>query len=152
MTTMPKRAAFRSAFKVIRSALSSEPNTSRFYVANYRFVAEPNFTIPLMDRHMDIHTDLTWTCEAFGVPDVSYKWYRNGEPLIVQNMHPNDASRYLVQDNILTIRDLNPERDPAMYQCRARNTLKTRFSSAQLRILCELQFRFSRVFSCFCAR
>lgn len=86
---------------------------------------------------MDINTDLTWTCEAFGVPDVSYKWYRNGEPLIIENLHPEDADRYSIQDNILSIRNLNPERDPAMYQCRARNTLKTKYSSAQLRILCK---------------
>lgn len=88
---------------------------------------------------MDIHSDLTWTCEAFGVPDVTYKWYRNGVPLVVDKLPPSDANRYSIQDNILTIKNLNPERDAAMYQCQAKNTLKTKYSSAQLRILCPYQ-------------
>lgn len=83
---------------------------------------------------MDIHSDLTWTCEAFGMPDVTYRWYRNGEPLIV-NATNELASRYSIQDNILSIKYLDPEKDPAMYQCRATNALKTRYSSAQLRVL-----------------
>uniref|UniRef100_T1I7N2 Ig-like domain-containing protein n=1 Tax=Rhodnius prolixus TaxID=13249 RepID=T1I7N2_RHOPR len=45
--------------------------------------AEPNFTIPLTDKHMDNGADLTWTCEAFGIPDVTYHWYRNGIPIEV---------------------------------------------------------------------
>lgn len=114
------------------------PTESLFsFFCFFPFTAEPNFTIPLMDRHMDIHSELTWTCEAFGVPDVTYRWYRNGVPLVVDKLPPSDSNRYLIQDNILTIRNLNPERDPAMYQCQARNTLKTKYSSAQLRILCS---------------
>ncbi len=107
-----------------------------FRTSNLFILAEPNFTIPLTDRHVDIHTDLTWTCEAFGVPDVTYKWFRNGEPLGTENLSSADVNRYTIQDNILTIKNLNPERDPAMYQCRATNTLKTKYSSAQLRVLC----------------
>lgn len=97
-------------------------------------LAEPNFTIPLTDRHMDIHSDLIWTCEAFGVPDVTYKWFRNGEPLIINNTSPL-AARYSIQDNILSIKYLDPEQDSAMYQCLASNPLKMRYSSAQLRVL-----------------
>uniref|UniRef100_A0A1B6CPI8 Contactin n=1 Tax=Clastoptera arizonana TaxID=38151 RepID=A0A1B6CPI8_9HEMI len=97
--------------------------------------AEPNFTIPLMDKHMDNKGELTWTCEAFGIPDVSYDWFRDGEPLIVENLPAEDRDRYIIQDNVLTIRYLNPDRDPAMYQCRAKNILKVKYSSAQLRVL-----------------
>ncbi|XP_075218988.1 contactin [Lycorma delicatula] len=97
--------------------------------------AEPNFTIPLMDRHMDNGGELTWTCEAFGIPDVNYVWFRNGKELIIDELPEADRVRYTVQDNVLTIRHLNPEKDPAMYQCRANNLLKTRYSSAQLRVL-----------------
>lgn len=46
-----------------------------------------------------------------------------------------DQGRIKIQDNVLTINYLNEERDPGMYQCRASNTLKTRYSSAQLRVL-----------------
>ena len=88
---------------------------------------------------MDIHSDLTWTCEAFGYPDVTYRWFRNGEPLIV-NASNELGSRYLIQDNILTIKYLDPEKDPAMYQCSAQNTLTTRYSSAQLRVLGKVIF------------
>ncbi|XP_022171906.1 contactin [Myzus persicae] len=97
--------------------------------------AEPNFTIPLEDKHMDHQSDLTWTCEAFGVPDVTYKWFKNGEPLEIENLSPENQKRYLIQDNVLSIKVLEHDKDSGMYQCQARNTLKTRYSSAQLRVL-----------------
>lgn len=50
-------------------------------------------------------------------------------------LDPEDAGRIKIQDNVLTITYLNDERDPGMYQCRAANTLKARYSSAQLRVL-----------------
>lgn len=28
---------------------------------------------------MDEGEDLMWICEAFGIPDVNYQWFRNGE-------------------------------------------------------------------------
>lgn len=89
---------------------------------------------------MDYQSDLTWTCEAFGVPDVTYAWFKNGEPLLPDKMSPEDNSRYIIQDNILMIKHLNTDKDPGMYQCRARNTLKTRFSTAQLRVLGKVEF------------
>ena len=104
----------------------------------YYFTAEPNFTIPLTDKHMDHKGDVTWTCEAFGIPDVIYTWLRNGEVLDPDYLPADDRSRYHIQDNVLTIKYLDPERDQAMYQCQAKNQLKTRFSSAQLRVLCKL--------------
>lgn len=103
----------------------------------YIILAKPNFTIPLTDKHMDNQADLTWTCEAFGVPDVTYKWFKNGEPLEIDKLQPDDQKRYLIQDNVLNIKYLDAEKDSGMYQCQARNTLKTRYSSAQLRVLCK---------------
>lgn len=50
-------------------------------------------------------------------------------------MDPEDEGRIKIQDNVLTITFLNDERDPGMYQCRAANTLKASYSSAQLRVL-----------------
>lgn len=50
-------------------------------------------------------------------------------------MDPEDRDRIRIQDNVLTIRSLDQERDPGMYQCRATNSLKTKYSSAQLRVL-----------------
>lgn len=100
--------------------------------------AAPNFTIPLTDKHMDNRAELIWTCEAFGVPDVTYTWFKNGELLINETLHPEDKDRYTIQDNVLRITELNHERDPGLYQCRAENQLKAKYSSAQLRVLCEL--------------
>jgi len=88
---------------------------------------------------MNIRSSLTWTCEAFGIPDVTYTWFKNGIELIPRLMYPGDAERYRVQDNVLTIQNLDPVRDQAMYQCRATNQMKTRYSSAQLRVLGKLE-------------
>lgn len=92
---------------------------------------------------MDNRGELTWTCEAFGIPDVSYNWFRNGEILNNETLPPEDRDRYSIQDNVLSIKYLDPERDQAMYQCRARNQLKTKYSSAQLRILCKLCYLYT---------
>lgn len=50
-------------------------------------------------------------------------------------LEAEDRNRIKIQDNVLTVSYLDIERDPGMYQCRATNTLKTRYSSAQLRVL-----------------
>ncbi|XP_057652877.1 contactin [Diorhabda carinulata] len=97
--------------------------------------AEPTFTIPLKDRHMDSKSELVWTCEAFGIPDVNYTWWKNGRQLVQGYLDIEDRGRIKIQDNVLTISYLDQERDPGMYQCRASNTLKTSYSSAQLRVL-----------------
>ncbi|KAL1492741.1 hypothetical protein ABEB36_010948 [Hypothenemus hampei] len=97
--------------------------------------AEPNFTIPLTDKHIDKKSELVWTCEAFGIPDVNYTFFKDGRQLSVLNLDPEDRGRINIKDNVLTINYLNDKRDPGMYQCRASNTLKTRYSSAQLRVL-----------------
>ncbi|XP_057342220.1 contactin [Microplitis mediator] len=97
--------------------------------------AKPNFTIPLEDKHADKDSDLTWSCEAFGVPDVTYSWYKNGELLNIYELELEDRDRFTIHDNVLKIQRLDPERDPGMYQCAAKNELKTKYSSAQLRVL-----------------
>jgi len=114
-------------------------NVNDYTVYRYKKIvsAEPNFTIPLVDKHMDNNGELTWTCEAFGIPDVNYTWFRNGEVLDVRTLPMEDRDRYIIVDNVLTIKYLKPDRDQAMYQCRARNILKAKYSSAQLRILCK---------------
>ncbi|XP_031782439.1 contactin [Nasonia vitripennis] len=97
--------------------------------------AAPNFTVPLDDKHMDNRGELTWVCEAFGIPDVTYNWLKNGEVLDMYTIPPEDRDRYFIQDNVLKIKSLDPERDEGMFQCEAKNQLKTRYSSAQLRVL-----------------
>lgn len=55
--------------------------------------------------------------------------------LVMGYMDMEDRGRIKIQDNVLTISYVDQDRDPGMYQCRASNTLKTSYSSAQLRVL-----------------
>ena len=104
-----------------------------FYICH---VATPYFPIALRDQHVDKDADLTWRCYGKGEPDVNYKWYRNGEPLVISELVPADQARYSIDNNVLSIRQVS-QRDEAMYQCYIKNTLGSAFSSAQLRTICE---------------
>lgn len=97
--------------------------------------AKPVFTIPLEDMHMDYNGYLYWMCEAFGIPAVEYEWLKNGEPLNEQRLVSTDREFITVRKNVLTIRDLRPDRDEGVYQCRATNQLGTTYSTGQLRVL-----------------
>lgn len=97
--------------------------------------AEPNFTIPLSDKHVDNRGELHWNCEAYGIPDVNYTWWKNGQKLSMNTLEPEDRDRYIIQDNVLKIKYLDPKRDPGMYQCEAKNQLRARYSTGQLRVL-----------------
>uniref|UniRef100_A0A1I8QBD3 Contactin n=1 Tax=Stomoxys calcitrans TaxID=35570 RepID=A0A1I8QBD3_STOCA len=93
---------------------------------------KPQFTIPLKDKVKDYNSDVIFICESFAIPDVNYTWYKNAELLDPEKV---DKDRYIIQDNILTIKYVDPDRDDGMYQCGAANQLKTAYSSAQLRVL-----------------
>ncbi|EDW95649.1 contactin [Drosophila yakuba] len=92
----------------------------------------PQFTIPLKDMIKDYNSDVTFICEAFAMPDANYTWYKNAERLDPATIN---RDRFIIQDNVLTIKFLEKDKDDAMYQCGAQNQLKTSFSSAQLRVL-----------------
>lgn len=80
---------------------------------------------------------LLWECEAFGIPSVSYTWYKNGVELnehYFKYLSPHDQRRILVAGNHLTIEGPLSDYDQGMYQCKATNELGTAFSSGQLRI------------------
>ncbi|RWS07231.1 contactin-like protein, partial [Dinothrombium tinctorium] len=94
----------------------------------------PVFTVPLTDQVMDMGTTLIWSCEAFGIPDVVYSWYKNGKELTYGSLSPQDLPRYKIRENLLTIDGLS-ETDNGMYQCKASNQLGSRFSSAQLKVM-----------------
>ena len=99
--------------------------------------SRPVFTISIGDMHVDERDDLTWTCEAFGIPDVKYEWMKNGQSLSKgpQGFAVEDRDRYEIRDNVLIIRRVEKMRDEGMYQCKAYNELDTRYSSGQLRVL-----------------
>lgn len=81
---------------------------------------------------------LVWSCEAFGKPDVSYTWLRNGEELIPERMDMSERSRYRIKDNVLTIDDA-VESDEGMYQCKASNHFGSAYSTGELRVICKLK-------------
>lgn len=58
--------------------------------------------------HVDEKDDLTWTCEAFGIPDVLYEWLKDGRVLKTNgsDLAPEDRGRYEIRDNILIIRQV----------------------------------------------
>lgn len=97
--------------------------------------AAPYFTIPLRNQHVDEGTDLTWSAIAEGVPGVTYKWYKNAVELKASNIPVVDRDRFVIQNNVLTIKQLNAEKDNGMYQLAATNSHGTRYSTAQLRVL-----------------
>ena len=37
---------------------------------------------------MDTNAHLVWTCEAFGIPEVYYNWYKNGIEIGLATMSP----------------------------------------------------------------
>lgn len=92
----------------------------------------PTFTIPLKDQIKDYNSEVTFVCEANSIPDSNYTWYKNAEFMDRENL---DKDKYIIQDNILTIKYLDPEKDNGMYQCKSMNQLKAVYSSAQLRVL-----------------
>jgi hypothetical protein len=58
--------------------------------------------------HVDEKDDVTWTCEAFGIPDVRYEWMKNGKKLEANStkMAVEDRDRYEIRDNVLIIRSV----------------------------------------------
>lgn len=99
---------------------------------NVNIQMRPNFTIPLKDQIKDFNSEVNFVCEANSIPDSNYTWYKNGEFLDREKL---DRDKYIVQDNLLTIKYLDPDKDNGMYQCRAMNQLAAVYSSAQLRVL-----------------
>ncbi|XP_040571897.1 contactin [Lepeophtheirus salmonis] len=98
--------------------------------------SRPVFTISIGDLHVDEKDDVTWTCEAFGIPDVKYKWLKNAKLLKTgdDKLAIEDRGRYEIKDNVLIIRQVS-KRDQGMYECLAYNDLDARYSSGQLRVL-----------------
>lgn len=99
---------------------------------NVNIQMRPNFTIPLKDQIKDFNSEVNFVCEANSIPDSNYTWYKNGEFMDREKL---DKDKYIVQDNLLTIKYLDPDKDNGMYQCRAQNQLKAVYSAAQLRVL-----------------
>ncbi|XP_041371548.1 contactin-like [Gigantopelta aegis] len=91
--------------------------------------SRPYFLFPLMDKYIDMNSQLTLRCEAVAVPRATYTWYKNSLPLMSL---PGDVEIYR---NTLIIRQANPERHNGMYQCMAENRYGKTLSGAELKVL-----------------
>lgn len=114
----------------ICSARNARKSISKSITLNLQM--KPNFTIPLRDKVRENKGEVSFICEANAIPDVNYTWYKNSELLEQISL---DKDKFIVQDNVLTIKYLDPDKDDGMYQCAAKNQLKTVYSSGQLRVL-----------------
>lgn len=117
---------------VCRASSEGESLQKSVYVS---IQASPTFTIPLEDQVLGEREYLNWECEAYGLPQVTYSWYKNGEEISMSSLSPIDQNRYQIKENKFIIDSVQRDRDSGMYQCRASNQHGAAFSSAQLRIL-----------------
>ncbi|KAK7493986.1 hypothetical protein BaRGS_00014868 [Batillaria attramentaria] len=139
---MPRTASFSETKRVMRienvqiedggqyRCRVDSRTTNLFAEKNYTLdiQAEPYFSYPLTDQHVDLGSKLTWHCEARGKPTPTYTWYKNGQ--VLQN-----STGVRISGNTMVIDSLQRERDSGMYQCAARNLYGVSFSSAQIRVL-----------------
>ena len=97
------------------------------------FAAVPFFPMPLQDQHVDVGSSFTLRCQAKAVPAPTYQWYKDGEPLTL------DTDMEL-SINMVTFHNADPEKHNGMYECTATNIYGSAVTTAQVRVLSELQF------------
>ncbi|XP_061187796.1 contactin-like [Saccostrea echinata] len=89
--------------------------------------SKPMFSVELSDQHADKGSELTWRCQAYGIPQPTYTWYRNGQLL-------PSTGEMTITGNVLVIHILKEDQE-GMYQCMAKNTHGVSTSGGQLRVL-----------------
>ncbi|KAJ8405912.1 hypothetical protein AAFF_G00313490 [Aldrovandia affinis] len=87
----------------------------------------PQWISMINDTQLDSGELLQWECKATGKPRPTYRWLRNGAPLLPQ-------SRVEMVNGELLIRGVR-QADSGMYQCVAENKYRAIYSSAELKIL-----------------
>ncbi|XP_048236544.1 contactin-5-like [Haliotis rufescens] len=92
-------------------------------------ISKPYFLFPLENKFVDKGSQLTWRCDAVGVPHATYTWLKETKVLLPT---PGDIDIYR---NTLTIHDADPSRHNGMYQCVAENKYGKVLTSGQLTVL-----------------
>ncbi|XP_068936771.1 contactin-5 [Petaurus breviceps papuanus] len=87
----------------------------------------PHWVEKLNDTHLDSGSPLRWECKATGKPRPTYRWLKNGVPLLAQ-------SRVEMVNGVLMIHNVN-QSDAGMYQCLAENKYGSIYASAELKVL-----------------
>ncbi|XP_058426740.1 contactin-5 [Marmota monax] len=107
-----------------RAENSRGKNSFRGQLQIYTF---PHWLEKLNNTQLDSGSPLRWECKATGKPRPTYRWLKNGVPLLPQ-------SRVDMVNGVLMIRNVN-QSDAGMYQCLAENKYGAIYASAELKIL-----------------
>ncbi|NXY07135.1 CNTN4 protein, partial [Pteruthius melanotis] len=91
------------------------------------FYAQPSWIQRIGDVHAAIEERVSWECRASGRPKPSYRWLKDGEPLLPQG-------RVQLEQGSLTIPNVSLA-DAGMYQCVAENRHGVIFASAELSVI-----------------
>ncbi|TRZ11581.1 hypothetical protein HGM15179_015542, partial [Zosterops borbonicus] len=91
------------------------------------FYAQPSWTQRISDVRAAIEERVAWECRASGRPKPSYRWLKDGEPLLPQG-------RVQLEQGSLTIPNVSLS-DAGMYQCVAENRHGVIFTSAELSVI-----------------
>ncbi|XP_076697143.1 contactin-4 isoform X4 [Callospermophilus lateralis] len=91
------------------------------------FYAQPNWIQKINDIHVAMEENVFWECKANGRPKPTYRWLKNGEPLLTRD-------RIQIEQGTLNITVVNLS-DAGMYQCVAENKHGVIFSSAELSVI-----------------
>ncbi|XP_058534759.1 contactin-4 isoform X3 [Ochotona princeps] len=91
------------------------------------FYAQPNWIQKLSDIHVAMEENVFWECRANGRPKPTYRWLKNGVPLLTRD-------RIHIEQGTLNITVVNLS-DAGMYQCVAENKHGVIFSNAELGVL-----------------
>uniref|UniRef100_A0AAQ6APA2 Contactin 4 n=1 Tax=Amphiprion ocellaris TaxID=80972 RepID=A0AAQ6APA2_AMPOC len=79
------------------------------------------------NAHMAIDANLQWECKAIGKPRPTYRWLKNGQPLITEGRMHVEAGRLTISKISLL--------DSGMYQCVAENEHGSVYASAELKVV-----------------
>ncbi|OWK11308.1 hypothetical protein Celaphus_00006976, partial [Cervus elaphus hippelaphus] len=90
---------------------------------------QPSWSQKINDIHVAIEENVFWECKANGRPKPTYRWLKNGEPLLTRD-------RIHIEQGTLNITIVNLS-DAGMYQCVAENKHGVIFSSAELSVIGE---------------
>ncbi|NXX29469.1 CNTN4 protein, partial [Nicator chloris] len=91
------------------------------------FYAQPSWTQRISDVHAAMEERVSWECRASGRPKPSYRWLKDGEPLLPQG-------RVQLEQGSLTIANVSLS-DAGMYQCVAENRHGVILASAELSVI-----------------
>ncbi|EDL91468.1 contactin 4, isoform CRA_c [Rattus norvegicus] len=93
------------------------------------FYAQPNWVQIINDIHVAMEESVFWECKANGRPKPTYRWLKNGDPLLTRE-------RIQIEQGTLNITIVNLS-DAGMYQCVAENKHGVIYASAELSVIAE---------------